>query len=109
MAVSNPVVGKFMALPVRPRIDHQRIEFETCGLGFSQKHNQYKVIRTFDLYLAKDPDSCDFTNQGTWVRYLLLGQVHHGRVLEVLRTLENYQCSILPPIFMELFIGFLIP
>ncbi|GMN28676.1 hypothetical protein TIFTF001_002133 [Ficus carica] len=73
VAVCNPVVGEFTALPVRPRIDHQRIKFETCGLGFSQKHNQYKVIRTFDLRLAKDPDSCDFTNQGTWGEVLTLG------------------------------------
>lgn len=77
VAVCNPVVGEFMALPIKPRIDqsHRRIKYEvfrTCGLGFSQKHNQYKVIRTFDLYLAKDPDSYDFTNQGTWGEVLTL-------------------------------------
>ncbi|GMN28151.1 hypothetical protein TIFTF001_046208 [Ficus carica] len=44
LAVSNPVTGEFVNLPPTFNDPHDR-DIINCGLGFSPKTNQYKVIR----------------------------------------------------------------
>ncbi|KAL6989807.1 hypothetical protein U1Q18_015558 [Sarracenia purpurea var. burkii] len=48
LAVCNPVTGEYINLPT-PTVAEQRTkDFFDCGLGFSPKTNQYKVIRMFN-------------------------------------------------------------
>ncbi|KAH7862951.1 hypothetical protein Vadar_011448 [Vaccinium darrowii] len=50
VVVCNPITGEFINLPVPTPADLKFCKsFSDCGLGFSPKTNQYKVIRMFDL------------------------------------------------------------
>ncbi|XP_058225945.1 F-box/kelch-repeat protein At3g06240-like isoform X2 [Rhododendron vialii] len=49
VVVCNPITGEFINLPVLTSADESfSRKFWDCGLGFSPKTNQYKVIRMFD-------------------------------------------------------------
>ncbi|KAG5539171.1 hypothetical protein RHGRI_019657 [Rhododendron griersonianum] len=49
VVVCNPITGEFITLPVvTPADESIGKSFSDCGLGFSRKRNQYKVIRMFD-------------------------------------------------------------
>lgn len=47
VVVCNPVTGEFMHLPQASKHENQKVTIN-CGIGFSPKANQYKVVRIFD-------------------------------------------------------------
>ncbi|KAH7862439.1 hypothetical protein Vadar_004787 [Vaccinium darrowii] len=61
VVVCNPITGEFINLPIlTPANERYSNFFSDCGLGFSPKTNQYKVIRMFnqqeDVYeRVRDP------------------------------------------------------
>ncbi|KAL7211814.1 hypothetical protein ACSBR2_014635 [Camellia fascicularis] len=62
VVVCNPITGEFINLPVPTQTaKHPSAKkFSDCGLGFSPKTNQYKVIRMFDqqeCQLTREPIS----------------------------------------------------
>ncbi|PON96493.1 F-box domain containing protein [Trema orientale] len=69
VAVCNPVTGEFINLPQSTADDEDVKSWVDCGLGFSPKSNQYKVIRVFDRNTWFErpvdhyDDSFNFTNK----------------------------------------------
>lgn len=73
LVICNPVLEEFMNLPRRfiSQLEKNKVDISTrvCRLGFSPKHNQYKVIRTFERRTKGD----HFSHLGTWGEILAIG------------------------------------
>lgn len=89
VAVCNPLTGEFINLP-KSTCDDEDVKSATdCGLGFSPKSNQYKVIRVFErntwvkLKCAVDHYDSFPSLLMHSRRYTLLGQIH-GAVLLIM-------------------------
>ncbi|XP_027185771.1 F-box protein At3g07870-like [Coffea eugenioides] len=48
LAICNPVTGEYLNLPAIDEVDNSLNDIVSCGFGFSEKTNEYKVIRLFD-------------------------------------------------------------
>ncbi|GMN54849.1 hypothetical protein TIFTF001_023973 [Ficus carica] len=86
-AVCNPITGEFVGLPRTCHIWNEDT-FIDCGLGFSPRTNQYKVIRIFSQWRPTDPFFLRW-HESTVAEVHTLGTGSRIRIGKALYSREN--------------------